>query len=156
MLRKLLVLSLCATLGGCGLAARKEREEAQRSAIAARDQGLLDCKAQFPDGSKQYVGRNKCESQAAATIRPHVTYPDLFDKDWAFSAVLAERLQAGKITLAEANQQLTEHHSEVAAEEQRRNLANRSIGAQENMAAAAWRASSPVSCTRIGNTTNCY
>jgi len=83
-----------------------------------------------------------------------MTYPDLFDREQADRAVIAERLQAGKMT--EANQQATANKSQIAEDEQRRNLAARSVGAQESAAAAAWRAFSPVSCKRIGNTTNCY
>lgn len=150
----IVVLSCC--VAGCGLMARKEREEQAAAAKAAMEQGFADCKARYPEGSKQYVEKNRCDADAAKAIRPFVSYPDLFDKDWAARAVIAERLQTGKMSLAEANLEATQIHSDIAAEEQRRNLANRSVGAQESAAAAAWRASSPVSCTRTGNTTTCF
>lgn len=130
-------------LSGCGMMARREHDEQMVAALASKEQGIAACKAQFPDGSKQYVSRNSCEIKAAQVIRPYVTYPDLFDKDWAFSAVMAERLQSGKITLAEANAQTAQNHSQVAAEEQQRNLSSRSVGAQETAAAAAWQSAAP-------------
>jgi hypothetical protein len=47
-------------------------------------------------------------------------------------------------------------HSQLVSEEQRRSLANRSVSAAESSAAAQWRASSPVSCTKAGSSVNCY
>jgi hypothetical protein len=155
-MRVLAVLALCAMVGGCGLIARKELQEKQQAAIAEMQAGFAECKTRFPEGSKQYVTKQQCDSAAAQVIRPYMTYPDLFDREQADRAVIAERLQAGKMTLAEANQQATANKSQIAEDEQRRNLAARSVGAQESSAAAAWRSSAPVSCTRIGNTTNCY
>jgi hypothetical protein len=153
--RILAVVALCATVGGCGLIARKELQEKQQAAIAEMQAGFAECKARFPEGSKQYVAKQQCDSAAAQVIRPYMTYPDLFDRAQADRAVIAERLQAGRITVAEAKQ-ATASKSQIAEDEQRRNLAARSVGAQESAAAAACRASAPVSCTRIGNTTNCY
>lgn len=155
-MRIVIVAALCAALGGCGLIARKELQEKQQAAIAEMQAGFAECKARFPEGSKHYIEKQKCDSGAAQAIRPYVTYADLFDREQAERAVIAERLQAGKITVAEANQAATAAHSQIAEDEQRRSLASRSVGAQESAAAAAWRASAPVSCTRIGNTTNCY
>jgi hypothetical protein len=138
--------ALCATLllSSCGLAARQERQEQQAAAKAAMEQGFEECKTRFPEGSKQYIERNKCNSLAASAIRPFVPYPDLFDKYWATRAVIAERVQAGKLTLAEGNQEATQAQSDIAAEEQRRNLASRSVGAQESAAAASWLATPSV------------
>lgn len=142
-IRKFALAAVCLTLAGCGLARQAERQEQMNAAKASMAQGFEDCKAQFPEGSKNYIEKNKCNATAAAVIRPFTPYPDLFDNYWAKRAVLAERLQAGKLTLAEANAEATQTQSDVAAEEQRRNLANRSVGAQESAAAAAWMASSP-------------
>jgi hypothetical protein len=139
-------------LAGCGLMARKERQEQMAAAKATMEQGLADCKVQWPEISKQAVERNRCYSLAAQPTRQFNTYPDIFDKVWADRAVIAERLQAGKFTVAEATQQLTQTISEATAEEQRRNLANRSVSAQEAMAVAA---SGPTVCNRVGNTTIC-
>lgn len=123
------------------------------------DAGFAQCTAEYdsqPTGKKNHIVKTKCDLAAALSIRPYVPYPDLFDQEWATRAVIAERLQAGKMTPAEANQESTTMHANISAEEQRRALAGRTVSAQESAASAAWRASAPVSCTRIGNTTNCY
>lgn len=151
-MRVVAVLALCVMVGGCGLTARHERQEQMAAAKVTIAQGFADCKTQYPEGSKQYVAKNKCDALAAQTIKPYVTWPDLFDKDWAARAVIAERLQAGKMTLAEANQEAAQTHSQIAAEEQQRNLASRSVAAQEAVAVAE---SSPTICNRVGTTTIC-
>jgi hypothetical protein len=129
-MRVLVVLGLCCLLAGCGLMARKEREEQQASAKAQSDAAMADCEVQFPKGGKRYIEKTQCQNGAMNIIRPFMPYPDLVDQD------MASRM--------------------AVAEEQRRMLNNRSVGAQESAAAAAWRASSPVSCTKNGNTVNCY
>jgi hypothetical protein len=149
---RLLIAVVCLTLSGCGIMARKERQEQMAAATAARDQGFAACKAQYPDDNKDFVARYKCRFEAAKLVRPFVTYPDLFDQSWATVAVVAEQLDAKKITRAQADLQLAQTNSQIIAEEQRRNLANRSVAAQESIAASA---SSPVICNRVGNTTIC-
>ena len=136
--------------------ARRERQEQMAAAVAAKDQGIAACKAQYPDENKDYVARNKCAFEAAKVIRPFATYPDLFDESWATVAVLAEQLDAKKITRAQADLQLAQMRSQITSEEQRRNLANRSVAAQESAAAAAWISTGPVTCNRVGNTTTCF
>jgi hypothetical protein len=81
-----------------------------------------------------------------------VTHPDLFDQSWAKAALLAEQLQNHKLTRAEAMAQLTEVQSQITAEEQRRNLANRSVATQETAATPALISSGPTICNRVGNT----
>jgi hypothetical protein len=99
------VLALCAVVGGCGLMARNELQEKQQAAIAEMQAGFAECKSRFPEGSKPYVAKQQCDTAAVQVIRPFMTYPDLFDREHADRAVIAERLQAGKMTIAEANQQ---------------------------------------------------
>ena len=83
-------------------------------------------------------------------------YPDLMDQELAARMAIAEKLQAGKMTLAEANLAQAQTHSQLMAEEQYRSLSGRAVSAQEVAASAAWRASAPVSCTTSGNTTSSY
>lgn len=147
-MRRSCTMAVCLALAGCGLARQAERQEQMNAAKASMAQGFEDCKARFPEGSKNYIEKDKCNAAAATVIRPFTPYPDLFDNYWAKRAVLAERLQAGKLTLAEANAEATQTQSDIAAEEQRRNLANRSVGAQESAAAAAWMASPSVVVVR--------
>jgi hypothetical protein len=155
-MRIVVVLGLCVILAGCGLMARKEHEEQQAAAKAQSDAAMADCETQFPKGGKRYIEKTQCQNAAITLVRPFMPYPDLVDQDLASRMAVAEKLQAGKITLAEANLEQSTFHSNIVAGEQRRLLSNRSVGAQESAAAAAWRASSPVSCTKLGNTVNCY
>ena len=147
---------LCVLLSGCGLARMQERQAQTKAAMEASASGIAACKAQYPDENKDFVVRVKCASEAAKVARPFVSYPDLFDKSWATSAVLAEELEAKKITRAQAELQLSQTNSEIIAEEQRRNLASRSVAAQESVASATWAASRPVTCNRVGNSTTCF
>jgi hypothetical protein len=154
-MRILGIVALCVALAGCGLARMQERKEQTAAAIAAKDSGIAACKAQYPDENKDFVLRNRCSFEAAQVVRPFVTYADLFDQSWAKAALLAEQLQGRKLTRAEANAQMTELQSQITAEEQRRNLANRSVAAQETAATAALISSGPTICNRVGNTTIC-
>jgi hypothetical protein len=147
-MRWLAILACAVLVSSCGLAARQEREQQMAAAVAAKDSGIAACKEQYADENRDFVLRNKCGFAAAQVIRPFVTYPDLFDQSWAKAALLAEQLQAKKITRVEANAQMTESQSQIVAEEQRRNLANRSVGAQESAAAAAWLATPSVVVVR--------
>jgi hypothetical protein len=102
-MRRLGIVACRLVLSAFGLMARKERQEQMAAAVAAKDQGIAACKAQYPDENKDFVARNKCGFEAAKVVRPFVTYPDLFDQSWALSAVLAEQLEARKITRAQAD-----------------------------------------------------
>lgn len=156
-MRLIAIVALCSAVGGCGIIANRELNERMIAAKASMDAGFARCEAEYAStGKKDHISKTKCDFAAAQSIRQYIPYPDLFDQEWATRAVIAERLQAGKMTPAEANQEATTMHAQISAEEQRRLLSGRAISAQESAAAAAWRASAPVSCTRVGNTTNCY
>jgi hypothetical protein len=43
---------LCLMLVGCGIMARKERQNQMSAAVAAKDQGIAACKSQYPDENK--------------------------------------------------------------------------------------------------------
>jgi hypothetical protein len=90
-----------------------------------------------------------------AVYRPLSPFPDLFDQETAGRNMLAEKWQKGQITQAEYEFQFTQMHSELEAEGQRRNLAGRSVNAQEAAATAALLSSGPTICNRIGRTTVC-
>lgn len=66
-MRNLAIVALCLVLGGCGLAARAERQKQMAAAVAAAQQGYADCKTQFPEESKQAFDRNKCSYEVAKT-----------------------------------------------------------------------------------------
>lgn len=145
---------LITTLGGCGLAARKEREEAFAAAKVENEAAIAACQEHYPPNQmKDHVGKAQCVNDAMKIMRPFAPYPDLMDQDMANRSMLAERVQQGKMSAAEATAEMSQRRSAIVAEEQRRNLSNRSVSAQESAAAAAWKGTS---CTRIGNTVNCY
>jgi hypothetical protein len=80
-MRIFLVLGLCALLAGCGLMARKEREEQQAAAKAQSDAAMAECEVQFPKGGKRYIEKTQCQNAAITIIRPFVPYPDLLDQE---------------------------------------------------------------------------
>jgi hypothetical protein len=115
------------------------------------------CSITWPPGNpKTAVSRAKCQTDPLAIMRPVHPYPDLLDLFIASRMAIAERVQNGQMTIAQANEAIATKRSELVAEEQRRQLANRSVSAQENAAAASLVAAGPHSCTAIGNTVNCF
>ncbi|MGB9115157.1 hypothetical protein [Bradyrhizobium sp.] len=144
-LRSIGVIALAATLGGCGLVAQAQQREAYQKALAQVQAGVQICNDTYPKVQNTAVVRAQCIGAATDALRPLLTYPDLYDKEKADRNALAEQWQTGKITQLQYEAQFTEMHSTIVAEEQRRNLANRSVGAQESSASAAWiaAASSP-------------
>lgn len=78
---------------------------------------------------------------------------DLLTQRLALRKVLAERVDSKQMTGAEAELEFAKNGSANVAEEQRRNLANRSIAAQEQ---AVFNAAMPVTCTRSGAMSTCY
>src|ERR1700738_3343721 len=113
MFLRILAVASGLLLASCGLARMQERQEQAKAAVAAKDSGIAACKEQYPDENKDFVLRNKCAFNAAQVIRPFTTYPDLFDQSWARAALLAEQLQANKMTRVEANAQMAEINSQI-------------------------------------------
>ena len=141
------------TVASCGIARQARIQELQAQSLAASQR----CDVSVPAGNaKTAVERAKCQTQAWAILRPIMPYPDLLDLMIASRLTIAEQIQNGKLTIAQGNEQIAAKRSELAAEEQRRNLANRSVAAQEGMAAASQSAAGPHSCTWFGNTVNCF
>ena len=141
------------TVASCGIARQARIQELQAQELAA----IQRCDVTVPAGNpKTAVERAKCQTEAMAILRPIMPYPDLQDSMIAIRLAIAEQVQNGKLTIAQGNEQIAAKRSEIVAEEQRRNLANRSVAAQEGMAVASLSAAGPHSCTRIGNTVNCY
>lgn len=139
-------------LSGCGLAARREAQERQSAVVEQVRDSVAACDQSFPKQQSTAVARARCLGEATAPIRPLVPYPDLYDQEVANRNALAEQVQAGKLSQVQYEAQFAQMHSATIAEEQRRNLSNRSVQAQEATAAAA---SSPVICNKIGNSTIC-
>jgi hypothetical protein len=154
-MRVLVIGALCFALVGCGLARQRERQELLATTTAQVKVDAENCNQTYPKSQKTAVVRAQCIAAATAPIRPLTNYPDLYDQETANRNMLAERWQTGKITQLEYEAQFSEMHSQIVAEEQRRNLANRSVNAQETAATAALLSSGPTVCNRVGNTTIC-
>jgi hypothetical protein len=99
--------------------------------------GVEQCNQKFPKEQKTAVARARCLGEATAPYRTIYPYPDLYDQETAGRNMLAEKWQKGQITQAEYEFQFTQMHSQIEAEGQRRNLAGRSVNAQETAATAA-------------------
>jgi hypothetical protein len=147
----------CLLLTGCGLARQRELQARTDELNAQSAAAMQACNESVPGGNpKTALARAKCQTDAIAIRRPIVTYPDLLDSFVAARMSIGEQVQNGKLTIIQGNEVLANKNSELVAEEQRRNLANRSVAAQEGVAAASLSAAGPHSCTRIGNTVNCF
>ena len=144
-------------VAGCGLARQQEMRERIAAVNAQAQAAAQACDSTVPPGNpKTAVSRAKCQVEAMAIRRPIVPHPDLLDALMAARMSVAEQVQTGKLTIAQGNEIMANKNSALISEEQRRNLANRSVAAQESAAAASWAASGPVSCTKVGNTVDCY
>lgn len=156
ILNLFLFVLISLSFAGCGASRQKQREAEIQKAKQMLADSTEECRRNFPDEIKQAISRASCINQAMLIIRPMLPYPDLLDQENATRLGLAEKVQTGKMTPIERDVQFSHLHSQLVAEEQRRNLASRSVSASESAAAAAWQASAPVSCTKIGNTVNCF
>jgi hypothetical protein len=144
------IATLSVGITGCGLIRQQEIKERNAALKQQSEAATQQCDAKLPSGNpKIAVARAKCQVDAYNIMRPAVTYPDLMDLFLTRRMVVAEQVEKGQITVAQANELIAAKQSEIVAEEQRRNLANRSVAAQES-------AAGPVSCTRFGNTVSCY
>jgi hypothetical protein len=144
-------------VAGCGLVRQAELQKQREELTAQSNAAAATCDAQFPKGNQSTVlARIQCLNQAIEILRPIMPYPDLLDNFMATRLAIAERVQQKQISIAEGNALIMQKRSDIVGEEQRRQLANRSVNAQESIAISSIMASGPHSCTRIGNSVNCY
>jgi hypothetical protein len=151
----LTLVALALTLCGCGLA-RQQELQAQRAALNQQAQAAIqECDTKFPKGATPTaIARAQCLNDATEITRPvWGGSADLVNVFMTSRLAAAERFQKGQITFAQYSEEVATKWSQLVSEEQRRNLANRSVAAQET---AAQNIGGPTSCTRIGNTVNCY
>jgi hypothetical protein len=145
------------TLAGCGLTGQQELQARKDELNAQSKAAMESCNETHPGGNpKTAVARAKCQTEAMAIRLPIMTYPDLLRSFIATRMVVAEQVQDGKLTIAQGNEIVANKLSEMVTEEQRRNLANRSVRAQEGIAAASLASAGPHTCTSFGNTVNCF
>jgi hypothetical protein len=111
-------------------------EEAVAQLVTA---GRQQCAAEFPAGPAPYhAARARCFSDYAnRVLSPHTPYPDLLAKLNATRVVVAEKLDRGSITEAEAASLDADARSGAISEQQRRDAARIQTGAQVMVARAA-------------------
>jgi hypothetical protein len=172
---------LVITLGGCGVVQRQQQQaaiEGQRQRYAA---GQEDCKAKFPTTrtSKNHADFARCIVDLENTDPPIGAYPDLIRLKQSYYILVATKIDQGTLSVEEANVQNAQIRTQLESEAQRRQMASRMVGAQEQAAEAqrqaafaqtlsAVAASMPksppppqaVNCTTTGpysmRTTNCF
>jgi hypothetical protein len=117
-------------------------------AIAARDNGYLACKAT----AKTKVELAHCfERVEAQYVAPYARDKDLLALEQAQRGALAEKVDSGEMTAADAKAQLAGDISAATSESERRTT-NRQIAAAAMLSSIP----TPVTCTTYGATTNCY
>ncbi len=129
------------SLGACGVA-RPAQEEKDRSANL--QSALSNCEtATF----KTRLERSRCIGNAEeAYLVPGSPVADLIRVKIATRNSIAERLDMGKITQAEADLETAKAASELVGEAKQRSASSRIAQAQENAADAAAARNKPVTC----------
>lgn len=112
MFRLLVVLTVALTASGC-VAARREAAKANTSA------GVEACKARkFPN----FVAKAKCINQAEEALRSATPNGDLLNLRQATRLVLAEKMDAGTLTEAQADYLFAEQTTELVRLERLRSF----------------------------------
>jgi hypothetical protein len=131
---------LSAALAGCAdqqqIAAQQRWAELHKQRDAA--EGV--CEARFPGDDynpKTIVAKFKCINQADAIQLSAVPDPDLAQSYMAFRVMIAEQLQNGQITAAQAAAMIAEKRYQLNSEGQRRNAVAQTAAAQQRAADAA-------------------
>jgi hypothetical protein len=121
-----LVLIVAITVAGCGVIHQRELQARVNELKAKSQAASEECDMMWPAGNpKTAMARAKCQTEAIAVVRPVSPYPDILDLFIASRIAIAERVQNGQLTVAQANELIATKRSELVAEEQRRTLANR-------------------------------
>jgi hypothetical protein len=160
VLRVLVILALAFGLAGCGLAMQREQQEKLAAANHQLKEASEACQASFSEERKDAIARAKCFNDADKAFMPFSTAPDLVSLRIAKRSEVAERIAQGKITRAQGVLELSELNTNLVSEDQRRRNSNQSVAAQQQAATAATigaiNAGAPRTCTKIGNSVNCY
>jgi PBP1b-binding outer membrane lipoprotein LpoB len=140
-MRIALILTLALALAGC------VNNELSPEAKANLAQARAACALEKPA-----VAAAKCQNAVDDEyIRPRLRTPDLLDLYQAERVELAEKVDSGAMTPAEADLKLAQTKTAIISEdEQRRN--NATMAAAATMAAMP----GPTTCNTYGATTTCY
>jgi hypothetical protein len=137
--------------------------QAKRATLQEQyDEAAKACDTQFsPTNERVAVNRARCLNDALS-VGPH--HPaDLLRAFTAERLEIAERVQSGKITVAQGEAEAAEKWSAMVGEQQRRAVSIvgaaaqvESAAAASSSAAAAWRGPGPRTCNYGNGTVNCY
>lgn len=83
------------------------------------------------------MARVRCLNAALAILQPFMKNADLIAQFMTYRVVIAEQVEAGKMTIAQGAASIAQKFSEIVAEDQARGLAGRAVAAQEQNAQAA-------------------
>jgi hypothetical protein len=102
-------------LAGCGIAAQMQAEQHNKDLIAQMNNDLAACKARFGAiEQKTFLDRVRCLNDAMAIGLPAMPDQDLVSAYMAERIVIAEQVQAGKMTLDEGVATITARWSQVS------------------------------------------
>lgn len=156
---KTLAVCICVIITGCGIARQMQEREDAEKADAVFHAASEACNARMKN--KEYTRLKiwtECHNEARLQWWQARGFEDadLLNLLHAKRLALAEAFDANKITDTNLKVQSAEIESAFQTQLQHRNNQRRQTEAAITQANAAVRASSPVSCTRIGNTVSCY
>jgi hypothetical protein len=144
-------------LANCGAIRQSVQDEAGAPPVSFGD-ALEACRNLYPDQIVKAVARADCIIRATTEIvRPSLPLPELLDQENALRKLLAEEVQAGRISLLERNIQLYKLHAKIMQQEQERLEGKSGTDIPNAAAVTQWRFSNPESCGKLGgNSVNCY
>jgi hypothetical protein len=146
-------LAIAFALGGCSAIVQGYREGVYEKKVAETkaqaDTMAAECYAKYPKQRGQYLNRVRCLRPAQDLYLSIAPYPDLLEQRNAAGLVIAEKIDNGTMTVPQAELEMAQLTSQLTAEEQRRNLAGRSVMANEAVAAEASRANTIATLNNI-------
>src|ERR1700739_4136629 len=126
------------TLAGCAF---EQIAAQQRAAVIKKkfEAAVSDCKTKFPtDDRKTIVASMQCMDQALAIEIPELgANTDLAENFMIYRMTVADRLQNGRITHAQAAKMLTDKWSQLNSEAQGRNTLAPTAATQQKPADAS-------------------
>lgn len=151
------LLAVALWLAACAQDRQQEHVAELRRQVEAEKQ---DCDNLYPRdvaGPQHYSQRVRCFNEVEARLmRPLDPFPDLTDRRLAARKALAAELDAGRLTVADANARLAAKTSEIAAEERRRTETTSSISAEATAALTRQHLALGTTCEQIGTAMSCF
>jgi len=142
-MRAITAVALAIMLSGC-----VSRNAEIRAGV---DGARAECRANAQAGKfRTWVDAARCLNAAEAPLaQVQGHYPDLWNVKFATRTAIAEKVDRGEMTAAQAELAEAEANHRLVSEMERRGIARRAVAAQE-------AASAPIRCSRVGQTVSCY